>query len=172
MSLRVELEKGPYLVYEQTGHSAPGDSWGMRPGRALTVHPGDVSVTATDGTHVPVGPITGLTETITRGSLQYTGAARFDVLRHGTYVVDVTTPHTRVIVAPSITSGFRGTLKWIALGGLSGVLFLIGVVLLIVGIVKSRRSPATATPAGWYQDPQGHASWRWWDGNAWTDRTG
>jgi hypothetical protein len=27
------------------------------------------------------------------------------------------------------------------------------------------------TQAGWYPDPQGHASERWWDGEEWSDRT-
>ena len=37
---------------------------------------------------------------------------------------------------------------------------------------------ATADPAsqqtmeaGWYADPKGEATWRWWDGSAWTDNT-
>jgi hypothetical protein len=29
-----------------------------------------------------------------------------------------------------------------------------------------------AAGAGWYQDPQGQAQWRWWDGQAWTQHTG
>jgi hypothetical protein len=118
-----------------------------------------------------VGPTT-INETITQGSYQYTGVARFDILNEGTYLVEVTTPGTRVVVAPSLTSGFRGALKWIGLGGLSGLIFLIGAVLLIVGIVRSRRQPAVVTPPGWYQDPHAQGAWRWWDGKAWTDRTG
>lgn len=26
-------------------------------------------------------------------------------------------------------------------------------------------------PAGWYNDPQGQAEQRWWDGTAWTEHT-
>ena len=26
-----------------------------------------------------------------------------------------------------------------------------------------------ATPPGWYRDPGGSASWRWWDGSRWTE---
>ena len=53
-----------------------------------------------------------------------------------------------------------------------GLLFLVGVVLLIVGLVRSRKPRTVVTPAGWYQDPHAQGAWRWWDGNAWTDRTG
>ena len=28
-----------------------------------------------------------------------------------------------------------------------------------------------AAPAGWYQDPQGQARLRYWDGRAWTEHT-
>ncbi|MUH43378.1 MAG: DUF4236 domain-containing protein [Actinobacteria bacterium] len=46
-----------------------------------------------------------------------------------------------------------------------------------------KRAPATATqahpeqppppsaPASWYPDPQGVATWRWWDGQVWTQHT-
>jgi hypothetical protein len=32
-------------------------------------------------------------------------------------------------------------------------------------------SGATATPAGWYPDPQGSGQQRYWDGTTWTDHT-
>ena len=169
--MQLQLDSGPYVVYELTGQSRGGGPLTVQGGHGVTVSVSDVTVTSVDGTQIPVGPTT-FNETITQGSSDYTGVARFDVLNDGTYVVEVATPGTRVLVAPSITSGFRGTVKWLALGGVSGLLFLIGVVLLIVGIVRSRKPRAVATPAGWYQDPQAQASWRWWDGNAWTDRTG
>ncbi|MFL6070134.1 MAG: DUF2510 domain-containing protein [Actinomycetes bacterium] len=169
--MQLQLDGGPYVVYELTGQTRGGGPFTVENGRGVTVNVSDVTVTSVDGTQVPVGPTT-FTETITQGSSNYTGVARFDVLHDGTYVVEVATPGTRVLVAPSVTSGFRGTVKWFALGGVSGLLFLVGVVLLIVGIVRSRKPRVVVTPPGWYQDPQAQASWRWWDGNAWTDRTG
>lgn len=30
---------------------------------------------------------------------------------------------------------------------------------------------ATPTPPGWYEDPYGEATWRWWDGGAWSTAT-
>jgi hypothetical protein len=35
----------------------------------------------------------------------------------------------------------------------------------------SPAAPPPAAPAGWYADPQRQAAQRWWDGQAWTDRT-
>lgn len=32
--------------------------------------------------------------------------------------------------------------------------------------------PVGATPPGWYADPWQQATYRWWDGNAWTSHTG
>ena len=31
--------------------------------------------------------------------------------------------------------------------------------------------PQSPGPAGWYRDPWGSSQWRWWDGQAWTQRT-
>ena len=169
--MRLQLDTGQYVVYELTGQSRSGGPLTVEGGHGVTVSVSDVTVTSVDGTQIPVGPTT-FNEMITQGSSEYTGVARFDVLHDATYDVEVATPGTRVLVAPSITSGFRGTLKWFALGGVSGLLFLVGVVLLIVGIVRSRKPRTVVTPPGWYQDPQAQAAWRWWDGNAWTDRTG
>ena len=30
---------------------------------------------------------------------------------------------------------------------------------------------ATPTPPGWYEDPYGEATWRWWDGSTWSTAT-
>jgi hypothetical protein len=169
--MQLQLDSGSYVVYELTGQSRSGGPLTIQNGHGVTVDVSDVTVTSAAGTRIQVDPMT-MRETITQGSSEYTGAARFEIPQDGQYIVDVETPGTRVLVAPSITSGFRGTLRWFALGGLSGLLFLVGAVLLIVGIVRSRKSPAVASPPGWYRDPHGQGSWRWWDGNAWTDRTG
>lgn len=32
--------------------------------------------------------------------------------------------------------------------------------------------PSASAAPGWYQDPQGQAQWRWYDGERWTEHTG
>lgn len=49
---------------------------------------------------------------------------------------------------------------------------LVGVVLLIVKALGSKPRPvAGAIPAGWYPDPQGAPTQRYWDGAQWTEHT-
>ena len=139
------------------------------------MRPTDVTVTSASGSEVVVNGPSGFDQTLTRGSSEYSGVAEFDIEDSGEYTVSVATPGTQVIVAPSIVSGFRASLGWIALVGMSALLMLVGVTLLIIGLVRGSRSPAVASPAqaaGWYPDPQRQAAWRWYDGTRWTDRTG
>jgi hypothetical protein len=167
----LELEPGPYLVYELTAQKRSRGPLTFENGRPVTVRSADVTVKSTDGTKVPVGAVTGFSETVTQGSLEYTGAVRFDVLVNDTYVIKVDTPNTQVLVAPSLASGFRRSIGWFGLGALSFMLFAVGGVLLIVGLVRGRKRAVASVPPGWYQDPQLAGAWRWWDGNHWTDRT-
>ena len=73
----------------------------------------------------------------------------------------------------------------IAFTSLSGNAFLLGVYALFLlefallwvsyaGIRARalRRSIVADQPPGWYADPSGANTWRWWDGNAWTSLTG
>ena len=54
-----------------------------------------------------------------------------------------------------------------ALSGLFAVMALASGMTYLVVWVRSRRS----TVPGWYADPTGRSSLRWWDGIAWTDWT-
>ena len=77
----------------------------------------DVTVTSDDGSTVPV-EATEFNETLTRDSTKYTAAAKFEIDSSGVYTVVVATPHTEVVVAPSIVWLFKSSLKWFALAAL------------------------------------------------------
>ena len=38
-------------------------------------------------------------------------------------------------------------------------------------VAHEESMPAPAAPPNWYPDPQGIATWRWWDGQVWTQHT-
>jgi hypothetical protein len=76
-------------------------------------------------------------------------------------------------VATTVSRAFAG------FGLLFGGPIVGGAVMLITGIRRHRfdhRTEPDATPVspqpGWYADPSGQASWRWWDGQRWTEHTG
>jgi hypothetical protein len=162
----LHLDQGTYVVFE------------LQPG----VTPADVTIVGPDGNRIGASDLGNSSETMTRQNSTYTGAVEFDVPAPGDYQVTVTPdqPDT-VVIAPSLGSGFIRAWRWLAaLGAGIGGLTL-GVIFLIVGGVKRRRSrrpvarpfepaaggPEALPPAGWYTDPTAAGRMRYWDGRAW-----
>jgi hypothetical protein len=46
------------------------------------------------------------------------------------------------------------------------VVALIGALVWTLGRAAERRTPP---PSGWYADPDGQSSWRYWDGQSWSE---
>ncbi|HVQ86977.1 MAG TPA: hypothetical protein VMT88_02240, partial [Actinomycetes bacterium] len=86
VSLRQELHAGTYLVYELTATNNRVGPLTTTNGHQLTVGPADVRVTGPDGTSVPV-EVPTVSETVTRGNSEFTGAVRFVVTEPGTYQI-------------------------------------------------------------------------------------
>jgi hypothetical protein len=180
--LHQHLSHGTYEIYQLTGDRSSAFS-PVSPG-SVDIGPGDVSVTSTGGEPVTVNVTReGADETLTLGDRVYTGAVQFAIPTAGDYVVSVTSDApTRVILARSVGSIVRSVVGWIALAGAGGLLFLVGLVLLIVGLVRRSRRPVgyvgyagapgmALPPANWYADPSQPGQLRYWDGNQWTDQT-
>ena len=139
-STPLELKPGKYVVFERTG----------------SLRPDQVRVTGPDEETVAVTSLGDESETITRGSVEYTGTATFRASTSGEYVVEITSEPRQAVVARSLIDTFGGVVGWFLLGLLGGFVVVLGVVLLIIGIVRRSRAanragyaPTAADPPPW-----------------------
>lgn len=162
------LPAGEHGVYHEATAGRPAAG-------AITV----VVQDAAGGPPIPLRPYGGSFD-YNLGDRSGQGVSVFKVPRAGRYRITTTGASGSglgVVIGPPVTdfvgsfsSGFGGF--GLILGGI-----LIGIVLVIVTAVRRRnRSSATvaaaaAAAAGWYPDPWGQASRRWWDGGRWTGHT-
>jgi hypothetical protein len=128
-SVTLHLDKGVYKVFERTGTVLGGAA--------------DVSVVAPQIQGVIGVSDAGPTETITRNRSMYTSVVSFRVSTAGIYTVRIGGGPGEVIVSRSLADAVRGRVGWVATIPIGGLLFLIGLVMLVVGI--SRRSKARRT---------------------------
>jgi hypothetical protein len=83
---------------------------------------------------------------------------------------------TRVGVTGMVVAGIVGAvalLGMLTIGMLIVPLaaFLVALALPIAPEIKPTPAPLSMVPPGWYEDPSGIASWRYWDGRSWTAHT-
>jgi hypothetical protein len=176
---------GDYYVYQLVGTIETGFGYSVSSSGPPTLQSNEVSVTSPTKRHVATWLGSG-SETITDNSAIYADAVGFQVSSPGVYVVTIKAVSPRaMIVAPSVGDAFSNSVPWLllCLPGLAGVTW--GCSLLVVSQRRTRVTVPTtywpravtpsamagAPPPGWYQDPSGDASWRWWDGRAWTRHT-
>jgi hypothetical protein len=156
--LHVHLHDARYNVYQRSGTSS-GFGGIDRDSSVLRIPPSEVSVTAPDGTAVPVSYVSS-SERITRGSAVYSSSLEFDAPLNGDYEIRFTNVvPTRVIIVRSIADALRSVGIWIGTGALGGLLLVLGIVMLIVGATRRGRQKRAAymgwagNSGAWYGPP-------------------
>jgi hypothetical protein len=149
--IHLHLHDTRYTVYQRTGDRSP---FGISNPDDSTVRlsPEMLTVTAPDGSTVPV-LYDSRSESITRGSAEYTSSLTFDPPAGGDYVLQFTRVSTTVIVARSVSDAIRGVLVWFGVGAIGGAILLAGIVMLIVGVVRRGRAKRAAYAAAWGAAP-------------------
>lgn len=134
----IEFERGTYTVFERVEDAAllRDDPY---PG---TITWDRVSVTDPDGRGVAREPTEPSTTRVTRGGEVYVDTVSFEVTNPGVHSVAISSEaETAVFLALDPADRFRPVLSWLVAALVAVPLFLAGVVLVIVGVVR-RQSTA------------------------------
>jgi hypothetical protein len=147
-SVTVYLHKGLYKVFEPTGTATAGPAPAVSSSGVTTISARDVNVSTSDGRPVPVSDARA-DEVISRGRRHYASAVAFRVSAPGAYTVRIGAARGDAVISRSLADAVRSRVGWLAGIPVGGLLFLIGLVLLVVGIVRrsnARRAPPPGSP--------------------------
>lgn len=139
-SLRLNLNEGKYLVFEQVGSSDQVGPVTSTRTDAASITPADVTVTAPTGERLEVTQ-PGSNQTIDRNGTMYGGVASFNVPKTGTYELSVNVPGpTQIFVAPDLGRTMLKALPGFATAVVASIALLVGLVVLLTA--RGRRPNA------------------------------
>jgi hypothetical protein len=141
---QVVCRAGTYLLYVENGSNS------------LSATTASVTVTGPGGENVPV-ETEATSQSFKKNGEQFSGELGFITSTAGTYTVSVHTSGASVLVAPSFTTAAQENIGWIVGIFVSGILALVGFVLLIVGIVRRSRAKRAVPYGGPWGGPPGSA---------------
>ncbi len=151
----LDAKQATYAVYERTGSTTSVGSATFSQNHSGVLTPRDVTVTGPGGQVVATRQPGNVTETLSRGSAQFTATVRFSTPSSGRYSVRIGGPPTDVVVARALGDSFRAALGWVLGAIAASLLFVLAIVLLIVGAVRrngadNRAALAASAPYGGY----------------------
>ena len=149
-SVTLELHKGLYKVFEPTGTATAGPAPGPSSSGVTTISATDVNVSGPAGQPLPVSD-SRADEVITRGRRHYSSAVAFRVSIPGSYTVRIAAARGDAVISRSLADAVRSRVGWVAGIPVGGLLFLIGLVLLVVRI--ARRSKVRKAALSGYPPP-------------------
>jgi hypothetical protein len=149
-SVTLELHKGLYKVFEATGTATAGPAPGasVSSSGGATISATDVNVSGPDGRPVPVSD-SRADEGITRGRRHYSSAVAFRASTPGSYTVRIAAARGDALISRSLADAVRTRVGWLAGIPVGGLLFLVGLVLLVVGVLrrsKARKAARSGSP--------------------------
>jgi hypothetical protein len=182
------LAKGTFELF--AGVDSNAETTPLRGPNGIT----GLQVTGPDGTNLAINTDPA-NETLGRSGIDFRAIASFKTPAAGDYKIQVAGDQGEpFVIKSSFGDVARRAGGWLAMMGGGILIGFVGVVMLIVGIVRRRRTrqpafvgayapgypPAGAVPTppapgspppGWYPDPQIPGTNRYWDGARWTDQT-
>jgi hypothetical protein len=141
-TITTRLSTGTYFIYEDTSAFNAG---------VPVLQPSDVTISSPDNGQVVNLATASIGQTLGANGTTYEGVISFDVTNAGVFNVHVGSPQglpVDVFVAPDILTTLGRNVGWLGVSGVGGLLFIVGLILLIVrGVQRSRRRrPAQFAP--------------------------